>query len=464
MKSANAMMFFTPVALFGSIYSVAAFRHSSPFTIKDASRSQGTQIYQPLLSNTQRHVRLHSTKNEHEDTPKTISQQELLQELDSKLNYDGRISSKATKDEDISHRCALVTIIGRPNMGKSTLLNAILDDTLAITTNRPQTTRHAILGVMTSDYSQICLTDTPGIIEKTAYKLQENMMDVVQGAVKTGDVFLVVTDASESYNNVGKNKDDDLEEEPEEDSFLGIGEDLVMKLRKYEKPVIVCVNKVDTVAEDSSTVYENTPLRAIETIQKWRALLPDAFAILPTCAAGGPDDPGVLALRSILLSNDPEVDVAAAIRGLGRPVPGMFKYKPMLSNENAREILPIGPPLYDPDFFTDRTDRFCASELIRETLFEKLGKELPYCCEVQIESFDESKRYSDEDETDEGNDTTKKRKSMIKIGATILVERDSQKGIVVGKGGNQIKEVGMDARKKLQKLFGAKVRKRSTLY
>jgi GTP-binding protein Era len=97
-------------------------------------------------------------------------------------------------------------------------------------------------------------------------------------------------------------------------------------------------------------------------------------------------------------------------------------------------------------------------------LFEKLGKELPYCCEVQIESFDESKRYSDEDETDEGNDTTKKRKSMIKIGATILVERDSQKGIVVGKGGNQIKEVGMDARKKLQKLFGAKVRKRSTLY
>jgi GTP-binding protein Era len=82
-------------------------------------------------------------------------------------------------------------------MGKSTLLNAVLDDSLAITTNRPQTTRHAILGVMTSDYSQICLTDTPGIIEKTAYKLQENMMEVVQGAVKTGDVFLVVTDASE---------------------------------------------------------------------------------------------------------------------------------------------------------------------------------------------------------------------------------------------------------------------------
>eukprot|EP00956_Cyclotella_meneghiniana_P007964 scaffold10576_cov22-Cyclotella_meneghiniana.AAC.1 len=129
----------------------------------------------------------------------------------------------------------------------------------------------------------------------------------------------------------------------------------------------------------------------------------------------------------------------------------------MLSNEDAREILPIGPPLYDPDFFTDRTDRFCASELIRETLFEKLGKELPYCCEVRIESFDESKRNFDDDNNHDGNDETKRRKSMIRIDATIIVERESQKGIVVGKGGKQIKDVGMDARKKLQKLFGAKI-------
>ncbi|KAL3776049.1 hypothetical protein ACHAWO_003478 [Cyclotella atomus] len=226
------------------------------------------------------------------------------------------------------------------------------------------------------------------------------MMDVVQGAVKTGDVFLVVTDASESYNNVGKNKDD-LEEEPEEDSFLGIGEDL------YEKPVIVCVNKVDTVAEDSSTVCENTPLRAIETIQKWRALLPDAFAILPTCAAGGPDDPGVLALRSILS------DVAA--------------------------ISVVGQ--------TYRTDRFCASELIRETLFEKLGKELPLFV-----------KYSDEDETDEGNDTTKKRKSMIKIGATIFGgERFTKGHCSWEEGGNQIKEVGMDARRNYKSCLGQRI-------
>eukprot|EP00956_Cyclotella_meneghiniana_P002993 scaffold3660_cov22-Cyclotella_meneghiniana.AAC.4 len=359
----------------------------------------------------------HATTNEQEDTaPKTKSQQELLQDLDSKLNYDGRISSKAssTQNKDIPHRCALLTIIGRPNMGKSTLLNAILADTLAITTNRPQTTRHAILGVMTSDYSQVCLTDTPGIIEKTAYKLQDGMMDAVSGAVKTGDVFLVVTDAMESYN-IMKDRDnkyvEDVQQKDEvEDPYLGIGEDLVMKLRKYDKPVIVCVNKVDLVAEDKSSVYENTPLRAIETIQKWRALLPDAIAILPICAAAGPEDAGVVAVRSILSANDPSVDVPAAFRGLGRPVPGMFRdnNKPMLSNEDAREILPIGPPLYDPDFFTDRTDRFCASELIRETLFEKLGKELPYCCEVRIESFDESKRNFDDDINHDGDETKRR--------------------------------------------------------
>jgi GTP-binding protein Era len=317
---------------------------------------------------------------------------------------------------------------------------------------------------MSSDYSQVCLTDTPGIIEKTAYRLQEGMMDVVRGAVRDGDVFLVVTDAIESYNIVrdkASKYDEEVEQEVEEDHFLGLGEDIVSKLRRYEKPVIVCVNKVDLVAEDKSTVYESTPLQAVQTIQKWRALLPDAFAILPTCAAAGPDDAGVVALRSILLANDPDVDVAAAVRNLGRPVPGMFADgKPMISNEEARGILPLGPPLYDPDFFTDRTDRFCASELIRETLFEKMTKELPYCCEVRIETFDESQRYADEEVygTIDSRGDKRKKKAMIKIGANILVERDSQKGIVVGKGGKQIKEVGMDARRKLEKFFGVKVR------
>jgi GTP-binding protein Era len=152
--------------------------------------------------------------------------------------------------------------------------------------------------------------------------------------------------------------------------------------------------------------------------------------------------------------------VGSAIRGLGRPIPGMFATTNMIGNDDAKEILPIGPPLYHPDFFTDRTDRFCASEIVRETLFERLGKELPYCCEVRIETFDESRRYLDDNDDVKGgqrtNDTSN-RKAMIRIGATILVERDSQKGIVVGKGGRMIKDVGMVSRKKLQEFFGVKV-------
>ncbi|KAL3776048.1 hypothetical protein ACHAWO_003477 [Cyclotella atomus] len=203
-------------------------------------------------------------------------------------------------------------------------------------------------------------------------------MDVVQGAVKTGDVFLVVTDASESYNNVGKNKDDDLEEEPEEDSFLSIGEDLVMKLRKYES------QKVDTVAEDSSTVCEHTT-ESYRNDPKVESTIARCIAILPTCAAGGPDDPGVLAFAF----NSPLLSVVWA------DLPGMFKDKPMLSNENARDILPIGPPLYDPDFLQIEQIDF-------------LGR-LPYCCEVRIESFDESKGIQMKMEADEGNDDKEKK-------------------------------------------------------
>jgi len=440
-----------------------------------------------------------------------LSQEELLLDLESKVDdYEGRIPSKVvdTGDDDDAtttasttitssssptspHRCALVTILGLPNMGKSTLLNALLSDDLAIATSRPQTTRHAILGVMTTDRVQLCLTDTPGIIHRPAYQLQEGMMDAVKGAVKDADVFLVVVDVysgleKEKKDGDGDDGDGDDEDGTTAEDDLGIPEETMMKLRQAYRPVIVCVNKVDLVADDddddnivqqdngekkkSSSVYVNTPAKAIQTIQKWRSALPDAFAILPTCAADGPNDPGVVALRSILLANDPTIDVGSAVRGLGRPLPAMFATTEnnMISNEEAREILPVGPPLYHPDFFTDRTDRFCASELIRETLFENLGKELPYCCEVRVETFDESERYDGED--DEGDDDDdedvygvvksnkkKKKQPLVRIGAMILVERDSQKGIVVGKGGQKIKDVGVDARRKLEEFFGVKV-------
>mmetsp|Transcript_56995 Transcript_56995/g.121008 ORF Transcript_56995/g.121008 Transcript_56995/m.121008 type:complete len:523 (+) Transcript_56995:26-1594(+) len=414
-------------------------------------------------------MELAGKKNKYGGEENKMSQEELLLDLESRVDhYEGRIPSKIsttsseeeTDDDATPHRCALVTIVGRPNMGKSTLLNALLSDELAIATNRPQTTRHAILGVMTTDRCQICLTDTPGIITAPAYGLQEGMMEAVRGAARDADVFLVVTDV---YSAKEKSETDEDEESAEEDR-LGIGEEMLDKLRNSYRPVIVCVNKVDLVAdEEDGNAYTNTPAMAVRAVRKWRSVLPDAFAVLPTCAANGPDDPGVVALRSMLLANDPGVDVGSAIRGLGRPIPGMFAADAaMISEEEAREILPAGPPLYHPDFFTDRTDRFCASELIRETLFESLGKELPYCCEVRVESFDESQRYpSEDDRTLEGggeNSSGGRRKGpMIRIGATILVERDSQKGIVVGKGGQKVRDVGTDARRKLELFFGAKV-------
>ena len=379
-----------------------------------------------------------------------------------------------------------------PNMGKSTLLNALLSESLAIVTSRPQTTRHSILGVLTTPYTQLCITDTPGIIGMPAYKLQMGMMEVVKGAVRDADLFLVVTDIYSGggddciVRNTDDNDNSDDHNNNNADNMdsggngLGIGEDMLSKLRISGKPVIVCVNKVDLASgnngskKDSSnnntnnndSNYNNTPTRAVQTIQKWRSALPNAFAILPTCAAHGPTDPGVVALRSILLANDPTVDVGSAIRNLGRPVPGMFASSSsttMVSNEEeVREILPLGPPLYHPDFFTDRTDRFCASELIRETLFQSLGKELPYCCEVRVETFDESRRYIDEeddviDDARHSSSSSSKKNAMIRIGATILVERDSQKGIVVGKGGTKIKDVGVAARKKLEEFYGIKV-------
>ncbi|KAL3810718.1 hypothetical protein ACHAXA_008491 [Cyclostephanos tholiformis] len=359
-------------------------------------------------------------------------------------------------------------------MGKSTLLNALLSDDLAIVTSRPQTTRHAILGVMTSDSTQICLTDTPGIIDRPAYKLQTGMMDVVRSSVRDADAYLVVTDVySGDGGGGGLGGVDDDESGMDDDGGrrvgkdvvggLGIGDEMLDRLRESGRPVIVCVNKVDLVdtGEDNDAVVGdenvNAPTRVVRSVLGWRSALPNALAILPTCAANGPTDPGIVALRSMLMSNDPTIDVGAAIRALGRPVPGMFANDDTLmpSVDECRDIVPVGPPLYQSDFFTDRTDRFCSSELIRETLFTSLGKELPYCCEVRIESFDESMRYVDDD--DDGAKVGKKKSGLIRMGATILVERDSQKGIVVGKGGSKIRDVGIEARRKLQEFFGVKV-------
>jgi GTP-binding protein Era len=323
-----------------------------------------------------------------------------------------------------NYRCGFVSIIGAPNMGKSTLMNALLEEQLCITTPRPQTTRHAILGLLTTETCQVCLFDTPGVIGDPAYKLQEGMMEAVVGAFRDADVLLVVTD---------------LFSTPFDDDSL------FQKVQSTDKPTIVCINKVDLVGKVNATSEENLDktVTVEQAVERWRQLLPNALLIVPLSASLGPKDSGVVVLRRILTGGP---SVPEALRALGRPIPGMYSDDvQFVTDEVALSLLPLSPPLYDVDILTDRSERFVASETIRAALFGLLKKELPYCCEVIVNSFKEPQEHD--------------KKPVLRIDATVIVERDSQKGIVVGKGGENIKRVGTVARKDLQEFFQKQVRK-----
>ena len=368
-------------------------------------------------------------------TTTTLSPQYLYRHttlLDSSFSYQGRLDQY-----DDNFRCGYVSILGAPNMGKSTLLNALLQENLCIATPRPQTTRHAILGLLTTNNTQVCLVDTPGVIETPAYKLQEGMMEAVTSSMIDADVLLVVTDLFSTPI-------------PDDDIFL--------KIQQSRKPVIVVINKIDLAAKVQTTDSKTTAT-VEQAVALWRQLLPQALAILPCTSQSGPDDAGVVALRRILCGGP---DVPAALRNLGRPIAGMFASAstPFLTDEQAQALLPHSPPLYDPETLTDRTERFVASELIRAALFETLKKELPYCCQVQVTEFKEPKEEEEEEvnENDPTNNKKKKKKApIIRISASIIVERESQKWIVVGKQGDKIKQVGIAAREKLQDFLQSKV-------
>jgi len=326
-------------------------------------------------------------------------------------------------------------------MGKSTLMNALLQEDLCIATARPQTTRHAILGLLSTDSSQVCLVDTPGVIEQPAYKLQQGMMEAVLGAFYDADVLMVVTDV---YSTPIPN------------------DTLFQRVQQSQLPVIVVINKVDLLDQPSSganakakdkmdgngkdddgidddnddygvPVFEKTTTIE-EAVARWRSLLPKAIAIIPVAASRGGDQVGVQTVRHLLTAS-PEVD--ASFRNMGRPIPGMFRDtdKLFLSQEEVSSLLPISPPLYDTELLTDRPERFIASEMIRAALFQTLRKEVPYCCEVRLQSFKEQPDES------------------IRMEATIVVERDSQKAIVIGKGGSAVKDIRIQAQKSLEDFF-----------
>lgn len=392
-----------------------------------------------------------------------VNQKKIIEELDQKFSYQGRMRHNQPRERLQEARFGYIGLVGAPNMGKSTLLNALIGEELCVASRRPQTTRHAILGILTEPNVQLAFLDTPGVIENPSYLLQEGMMEAVKGALNDADVILLVTDVFSTPL-----PDDSLFAKIQHLSSSGT------------KPVIVAVNKVDMLAKfiekrqkweqkqqekaesqssgeasvksetqqeddevDGDEEYTTEKTYSVEdAVLRWRTLLPNAVAIIPLIATDK-DNAGVQCLRTLLCGI---ADVPESIRNLGRPVPGMFREGvKFISNEDARSLIPFGPPLYEEDALTDRSERFFASEMIRAAIFEEFKKEIPYCTEVQITEFKEPKV-----EEDDAN-------SIIRMSATIFVERESQKGIVVGTGGKQIKKVGIRARKSLETFFQSKV-------
>jgi len=266
------------------------------------------------------------------------------------------------------HKAGFVNIIGNPNVGKSTLMNALVGERISIITSKSQTTRHRIMGIVNGDDFQIVYSDTPGVL-KPHYRLQESMLEASQSALSDADVLLYVTDTFETYD---KNSE-----------FLE-------KTKRSGVPTFVIINKIDLLP--SQEALENL-------VEKWKSVLPDAI-IIPVCA-------------------------------LER-----FNLDQLLKQILA--LLPESPPYFDKDALTDRPARFFVTEIIREKILETYDKEVPYSTEVVVEKFQEDEK-------------------LIRINAMIIVERDSQKGIIIGKGGSMLKKVGMAARTEIEAFLEKKV-------
>lgn len=270
------------------------------------------------------------------------------------------VNEKSTK-----HRSGFVNIIGEPNVGKSTLMNALVGERMSIITNKPQTTRHRILGILNDDNFQIVFSDTPGYILDPSYKMQESMNQFVKISYEDADIFVYVVDAYAEFNA----------EHP-----------IIRVLQGTKKPTIVVLNKMDLI--DQSTIDQLT-----QTIGQ---LLPHAEVV---------------------------------------PISALNKINTEELLQKIQSALPEGPAYYPKDQLTDRPERFFVSEIIREQILELYHEEIPYSTEVIIESFKE-------EESRKG--------PLIRIRAVIFVLRKSQKGIIIGKGGSAIKELGTRARKKIE--------------
>jgi GTP-binding protein Era len=263
------------------------------------------------------------------------------------------------------HKAGFVSIIGKPNVGKSTLMNQMVGERLSIITSKAQTTRHRIMGILSGENFQIVYSDTPGII-KPEYQLQEAMMHFVHTSLEDADVVLLVTDLYDTFD-----------------------EKLAENLKHISAPVILILNKID----------QAKGTQAIDKMALWKEQVKaDAYLMV------------------------------SALEGLN--IDGVF-------NEIIR-LLPEHPPYFPKDQLTDKPERFFAAEIIREKIFINYKKEVPYSTEVEIEDFKEDE-------------------SIIRMRALIYVERKSQKGIIIGKGGEALKKIGIQARQELEQFFGKQV-------
>ena len=267
----------------------------------------------------------------------------------------------------MDHKAGFVNIIGNPNVGKSTLMNAFIGERLSIITSKAQTTRHRILGIVNGDDFQVVLSDTPGII-KPAYEMQKSMMDFVKSAFEDADVLIYMVEIGEK-------------ELKDEDFFT--------KIIHSKIPVLLLLNKIDKSNQEQLE----------EQIDLWKNKVPNA-EIYPISA----------------LENFNVKEVFARIL----------------------ELLPASPAYYPKDALTDKPERFFVNETIREKILINYDKEIPYAVEIETEEFIE-------------DDT------IIRIRSVIMVERDTQKGIIIGHKGAALKKVGMQSREDLEKFFGKQI-------
>ncbi|WP_374540228.1 GTPase Era [Flavobacterium sp.] len=265
------------------------------------------------------------------------------------------------------HKAGFVNIIGNPNVGKSTLMNAMVGERLSIITSKAQTTRHRIFGIVNDENYQIVFSDTPGII-KPAYELQSSMMDFVKTAFKDADILIYMVEVGEK--------------ELKDEAFFN-------KIINAKVPVLLLLNKIDKTNQE---LLE-------QQVQLWKEKVPNA-EIYP-----------ISALENFNVEN---------------------VYNRII------ELLPQSPPFYPKDQLTDKTERFFVNETIREKILLNYDKEIPYSCEVETEEF-------------------KEEENIIRIKSVIMVERETQKGIIIGHKGSALKKVGIQAREDLEQFFAKKI-------